>query len=257
MHRRLSWLLLAMLAGLPIHARATDPARMLGRYHWQLASATASDGHRLDGLFAHPDKPLQIDFNDGRLRISHTCNVISGSYRVEGDKLDIGRLVHTMMFCADRPLMTMEQMASQRLHGTLGFAVRDAGPQPKLRLTTSDGDTLLFAGVPTPETRYGGPGTTEFLEVAAQTVPCGATPTAGLTCLSVRRRYYGSHGLQAGKPGPWHVLQQPIEGYTHHPGVRNVLRVKRYAIRHPAAGMPDHAYVLDMVVESDASNARH
>jgi heat shock protein HslJ len=255
MTRRPPWSALALLACLPMlahAARAADPARTLGQYHWQLSAATDRDGHRLDALFAHPDKPLQLDFADGRLRISHTCNAISGGYRIDGGKLDIGPLNHTMMFCADKPLMAMERDASARLRGALAFRLLRAGGEPQLRLTTADGDTLLFTGQPTPETRYGGPGTTEFLEVAPQTVPCAGPAMAGRQCLSVRERHYDDNGLQAGTPGPWHPLEQPIEGYAHQPGVRNVLRVKRYAVRQPAAGAPSSAYVLDMVVESHA-----
>jgi len=256
--RRLTWLPLALLAGLPMFAhaaRATDPARTLGQYHWQLDSASNRDGQRLDALFAHPQKPLQLDFADGRMRISHACNAISGSYRIDGGKLDIGPLTHTMMFCADKPLMAMERGASQRLQGTLAFRLQRTGAQPQLRLTTAAGDTLSFTGQPTPETRYGSSGTTEFLEVAPQTVPCTSPAMAGKPCLSVRERHYASNGLKAGTPGPWHPLEQPIDGYTHRPGERNVLRVKRYAVAHPAAGAPDHAYVLDMVVESEAPPA--
>lgn len=255
---RPTWLPLAMLACLPMlahAARTTDPARTLGQYHWQLSSATDHGGHRLDALFARPQKPLQLDFVDGRMRIGHVCNAISGGYRIDGNKLDIGPLTHTMMFCADKPLMAMERDASQRLRGTLSFTLQRSGVRPQLRLTTADGDTLSFTGQPTPETRYGGSGTTEFLEVAPQTVPCASPAMAGRQCLSVRERHYADNGLQAGAPGPWHPLEQSIEGYTHRAGERNVLRVKRYAIRHPAAGAPDHAYVLDMVVESEAPAA--
>jgi len=258
--RRLAWLPLALLACLPVlahAARATDAARTLGQYHWQLSSATDHACQRLAALFAHPQKPLQLDFADGRMRISHTCNAISGSYRVDGNTLDVGALTHTMMFCADKPLMAMERDASQRLHGTLSFKLQRVGAQPQLRLTTADGDTLLFTGQPTPETRYGSSGTTEFLEVAPQTVPCTSPAMAGKQCLSARDRHYASNGLKAGTPGQWHPLEQPIDGYTHHPGERDVLRVKRYTIRHPATGAPDHAYVLDMTVESETPAAKH
>lgn len=260
MTRRLTWLPLALLACLPMlahAARATDSTRTLGQYHWQLDNATDHTGQRLDALFARPQKPLQLDFVDGRMRISHTCNAISGSYHVDGNKLDIGPLTHTMMFCADKPLMAMERDASQRLHGELSFKLQRAGAQPQLSLTTADGDTLSFTGQPTPETRYGSNGTTEFLEVAPQTVPCASPAMAGKQCLSVRDRHFASNGLKAGTPGPWHPLEQPIDGYTHQPGVRNVVRVKRYAIKHPAAGTPTSAYVLDMVVESELPAAKH
>jgi pyruvate/2-oxoglutarate/acetoin dehydrogenase E1 component len=47
-----------------------------------------------------------------------------------------------------------------------------------------------------------------------------------------------------------------IEGYTHQPGVRNVLRVNRYSVTTPPADTPSKAYVLDMVVESGNARAK-
>lgn len=255
MIRRLPRLSLALLACAPMlahAARAADPARTLGQYHWQLSQATGADGRRLDDLFAKPSRPLQLDFADGRMSISHACNAMGGGYRVEGHKLAIGPLNHTMMFCADKTLMAMERDASRRLQGTLGFELLHRGAQPELRLTTADGATLLFTGQPTPETRYGGEGTTEFLEVAPQTVPCNHPLMPGKQCLDVREIHYAANGLKSGTPGEWHPLAQDIEGYTHQAGVRNVLRVKRYAIKNPPADALSSAYVLDMVVESHA-----
>ena len=50
-------------------------------------------------------------------------------------------------------------------------------------------------------------------------------------------------------------MQGSIEGYTFEPGIRNVLRVNRYSMANKngvlPADAPSHAYVLDMVVESE------
>ena len=46
-------------------------------------------------------------------------------------------------------------------------------------------------------------------------------------------------------------LYQEVGGYEHQPGVRNVLRLKRFDIANPPADAPSVAYVLDMVVESE------
>ena len=118
MTRRLSWLPLALLACVPMlahAARAADPARTLGRYHWQLSTATGHDGHRLDALFAHPDKPLQLDFADGRVSVRNACNGMGGSYRIEDGRLVVGPMMHTMMACADPALNRLDGMIGQRL----------------------------------------------------------------------------------------------------------------------------------------------
>ena len=64
---------------------------------------------------------------------------------------------------------------------------------------------------------------------------------------------FDEKGLKVGTPGAFGNFYATIEGYTHQPGVRNVLRVDRYEIKNPPADAPSQAYVLDMVVESDAS----
>jgi len=58
-------------------------------------------------------------------------------------------------------------------------------------------------------------------------------------------------GLRVGTPGEWMPLYQDIEGYTHEPGVRNVLRLKRFTIKNPPVDAPATAYVLDTVIESE------
>lgn len=71
----------------------------------------------------------------------------------------------------------------------------------------------------------------------------------GSDCLQVRERRFDEQGLAVGTPGAWTPFAQTIEGYTHKPGVRNVLRLKRFD-RAAAAGGAPHLYVLDLVVES-------
>ncbi|MBS6084436.1 MAG: DUF4377 domain-containing protein, partial [Pseudomonas fluorescens] len=46
------------------------------------------------------------------------------------------------------------------------------------------------------------------------------------------------------------------EGFVHHDGVRTVLRVKQYEWKNPPADAPSTVYVLDMVVEQDASGSK-
>ncbi|PWK85840.1 META and DUF4377 domain-containing protein [Fulvimonas soli] len=248
-------LLLAACASAP-SARADDPSAaavdaQLPRYHWRLDQATGQDGKRIEALFARPDKPLQLDFANGHVHVSNACNAIGGSYRLENGHLHVDALMHTMMACMNASLNALDHEISRTLAGTPAVRLENAAGTPHLFLVTAGGDTLDFAGVPTPETRYGGPGQTLFLEIAADTQPCPHPLVPGKQCLMARERHYDAQGLATGAPGPWQPLYQDIEGYTHEPGVRNVLRVKRYAVAHPAADAPAVAYVLDMVVESE------
>jgi len=109
---------------------------------------------------------------------------------------------------------------------------------------------LVFTPEPTAETRYGGPGETVFLEVAAQTKPCSHPLIPNMQCLQTREVAFDDKGLKQGTPGEFENFYGTIEGYTHEDGVRNVVRVKRYKIANPPADGSSVAYVLDMVVES-------
>ncbi|GAB3789864.1 DUF4377 domain-containing protein [Dyella agri] len=228
----------------------TPDAALLGGYHWHLTQATDHYGQRIDALFVRPDKPLQLDFDGNRISVRNSCNGMGGSYRIEKGQLMVGPMMHTMMACTNFPLNRLDSLIGVRLSVRPTITVTRSGDNPLLRLHTSAGDTLIFTGLPTPETRYGGPGVTEFLEVSPQTVPCNHPLMRNAQCLDVREVHYDANGLKTGTPGSWRVLSQGIEGYTHQPGVRNVLRVKRYAVQHPPADAPSEAYVLDIVVES-------
>ena len=90
-----------------------------------------------------------------------------------------------------------------------------------------------------------------FLEVAAQTRPCTHPLIPDKQCLQVREIRYDDAGVKQGDDGEFQNFYDAIEGYTHEPGVRNVLRVKRYPVQNPPADASSRAYVLDMVVESE------
>lgn len=228
---------------------------VLSKYHWRLSQATGGDGKRIDALFVRPDKPLQLDFVRDRLSVSNACNRLGGNFSVQGDRLKLGQMAQTMMACPDPALAALDGAMSQRLQGQPRIQVKSEGEVPTLNLAGDNGDTLVFTGEPTAETRYGGEGETVFLEIAADTKPCSHPLIPGKQCLQMRERTYGANGVVA-STGPWQPLYQDIEGYTHEPGVRNVLRVKRFAVKNPPADAPATAYVLDMVVESEIASAK-
>lgn len=228
-------------------------AGMLPKYHWQLASATDAKGRPIESLLVRPEQPVTLDFSDGRIGVSNTCNRMSGPYKPGNRKVTIDKLASTLMACADPKLMALDQEVGKRLQGDLALRMAK-GDAKQLELKTAAGDVLVFAGEPTTATRYRGQESERvFLEVAAQTKPCSHPLIPGKQCLQVREVKYDDKGLKVGTPGAFEHFYAEIEGYTHEPGVRNVLRVNRYAIKNPPADAPSQAYVLDMVVESDAS----
>lgn len=237
--------------GADVASRASDgagapDAQALSAHHWSLVDAVDAAGARIDALFPRADKPVQLDFADGHVAVSNACNHINGRYALDGATLAVDQLVQTEMAC-EAPLMQLDQAIGERLAqgGTLRLEGADT-----LVYVTASGDTLRFAGAPTADTRYGGPGERVFLEVAAQRVPCPHAMIPDHQCLHVREVGYDDNGRRR-SAGDWEFLYQDIEGYAHEPGIRNVLRLKRYSVAQPPADGSSIAYVLDMVVESE------
>lgn len=233
-------------------AAAAVSATTLTHHQWQLQDAVDGSNQRLDALFGAPEKPLQLDCTAERIHVRNACNNISGSYRIVEGHLVTVQLLQTMMACADPTLMQRETTIKDVLRGTPTLILSSTDQIPLLTLAAPGGQTLTFAGVPTAEARYGSAGETVFLEVAAQTTPCQYPLSPRKTCLLARARDYDAHGRRSGPPGPWQPWPQDIEGYVHEAGTRNVLRVKRYQLKQPPAHAPATAYVLDIVVESEA-----
>lgn len=228
---------------------ATPPAaELLPAYNWVLQEATSRAGQRDEHLFAGDKAPLQLHFADNRLGVSQACNHISGDYSIRGGDLVPGTLVQTMMAC-EQPLMQREEAIKRYLQEPLKLAIDTQMVQPLLTLTTREGATLVWQGEPTPETRFGSNARVMYLEVQAQTPPCSHPLIPDQQCLQVREVEYDSDGLKT-TTGDWSLLYQEIEGFSHEPGTRNILRVKHFEIPQPAADQSNVAYVLDIIVES-------
>lgn len=232
-------------------APTTPDAGALEAYYWRLDSAVDGRGQRIETLFVRSEAPVQLQFAQGRISVSNTCNRMAGSYAIAGARLEFGQLMSTMMACSNEALMQLDQQIGARLAGSMSFTIESANGAQRLTLTSSAGDVLGFAGEPTPETRFGGPGDLVFLEVAAQTQPCSHPLIPNHQCLQVREIGFDEQGLRTGVPGEFEHFYADIEGYRHEPGVRNVLRVRRFARDPVPADGSAHAYVLDLVVESE------
>ena len=234
-------------------ARAPEGAAPeLPAYHWRLTDARDAGGQRLDALFVEGGKPLTVDFANGHLRISGGCNHGGGAYTVEGDTLRVQQFMSTQMAC-DQPLMALDAAAAEALQGDSEVRWEPAGDRPPQLTLAGARGTLVFAGDPTVETRYGGPGETVFLEVAPERVACQHPLIPDHRCLQVREVRYDGQGLRVGEPGEWQPLYEEIEGYTHEPGVRNVLRLKRFERTDAPADASSVVYVLDMTVETEST----
>ncbi len=213
---------------------------LLTRHQWSLKEALDAKGRTIGALLMRPDKPIMISFVDGSIRIQNTCNGLSGMFRRLGDEIRVEALTGTKMQCPEPEVAALDG-------------------EPTLEWRAANGDILRFVGDMTPEARYGNQGETAFVEVAAETKPCQPPmATAPQTCLEVRELRYDDQGLKTDF-GPWRLFYDKIEGFTHEPGIRNVLRVKRYRRdNRPDDGTniaPDDgtniAYVMEMSIESE------
>ncbi len=233
-------------------ATSTAPAALDGNLltanHWRLENATDGTNQRIEGLFVRADKPVTLDFRDGRVSVANTCNGMGGGFTLDGDVLTIAPMVSTQMACAEQAVMALDHAVSGRLEGPLKVQQLDA---TTLKLANGGGDVLTFRGEPTAEARHGGPGETVFLEIDAQTKPCPHPMIPDKQCLQVREVKYDDNGVAQGERGTFGHFYDAIEGYTHEAGVRNVVRVKRFAVQNPPADASSQAYVLDAVVASE------
>lgn len=233
--------------GMPRQARdpAADVATALAAYQWQLVSAKDAAGQSIPAFFPARDQPLGLLAADGRLNVTGGCNRISAGYTwVDGGQLQVGPGQSTMMACPP-PLADADAAVSRFLAGTLQVSIAEANGARQLRLAAADGATLTFDGTPTPETRFGGPGTRAFLEVSPD--PCKLPAPMPRPCVMVRDRQFDENGLASGTPGEWRALPNGIEGYAPVPGEQQVVRVKRFE---QAGNPPTEHFVFDLVVES-------
>jgi heat shock protein HslJ len=214
---------------------------------WTLQSGTEAGGQPIAGLMV-PGHAFVLRFDAARLGVTGGCNNLSGPWQLDGQgRLTVGRMASTMKGC-EPALMQADRALASLLAQPLDVKL-EPGAAPRLSLASPTRQTLLLAGEPTLESRYGAP-TRLFLEVAPQTVPCQPGAGAPTQCLQVRERRFDDKGLRIDPPGEWRAFHGSIEGYTHTPGVRNVLRLKRYSRGTVPADASAYLYVLDLVVES-------
>lgn len=229
--------------------RTGDDA-MLAGHRWKLESATDAQGNRIDALFPGADHVLALDFEAGNAGITGGCNRLGGSYAFDDrGRLTIGSLRATMMAC-DAALMAADEAVGALLAQPQQVRVEESAP-PRLRMVSASGENSSWIGEASGETRFGGPGERVFFEVAPQRMACNHPLIPDHRCLRVREIRYDDNGIKQSPPGEWQLLYEDIEGYTHEPGVRNVLRLEKFT-RDPApADASSIVYVLDMVVESE------
>jgi heat shock protein HslJ len=237
-------------AATPSPPRRTADAslvRALQDHDWTLHAAIDATGQPVQALLV-PGHPFVIRFDGARIAVQGGCNLLSGAWRLSPqDRLEIGRIASTQKAC-EPPLMAADAAMAAALAAPLQARL-EAGQAPMLHLVSAERQTLSFAGRRTSKSLYGAP-TRIFLEVAAQRVACTPALQPPTTCLQVRERRFDDKGLRVGEPGPWRAFYDEIVGYSHQPGVSNVLRINRFKRPRTPADASAYVYELDLVVES-------
>jgi len=240
----------ATAASAPTPPRRTADAalvRALQDHDWTLRAAVDAAGKPLEALLV-PGHPFVMRFDDARVAVQGGCNLLSGSWRLSPqNRLTVGRVASTQKAC-EPPLMAADTAMASALAAPLEARV-EAGEPPTLHLVSAQRQALSFSGRRTSKSLYGAP-TRIFLEVAAQRAACTPAPQPPSTCLQVRELRFDDKGLRVGEPGPWQAFHGEIVGYTHQPGVSNVLRINRFKRPQPPADASAYVYELDLVVES-------
>ena len=236
--------------GAPVPPRRTADAalvRALQDHEWTLRAATDATGKPVEALVV-PGSPFVLRFDGARVAVQGGCNLLSGSWRLSPqNRLTVGRVASTQKAC-EPPLMAADTAMAAALAAPLEARV-EAGEPPTLHLVSAERQALSFSGRRTSKSLYGAP-TRIFLEVAAQRAACTPAPPPAGTCLQVRELRFDDKGLRVGEPGPWQAFHGEIVGYTHQPGVSNVLRINRFKRPQPPADASAYVYELDLVVES-------
>lgn len=198
------------------------------------------------------DRPIALSFDtQGRLSAVTSCNGLGTTWAVKNNKISTSEVIGTEMAC-DAPLMQQEHFVAQLLQKReIPFQLNSTDlHKPTLTLLAIDGQTYEFTGKMTPETQYQGQAETIFLEVSPETKPC--TGVGPQTCLQVKEVKYDQNGLKTQVDKDWTLFYDQIKGFQHSPNERQIIRVKRFEIKHPAADQSKYAYIFDMAVEREA-----
>ena len=230
----------------------TQMSQQLNAYSWQLVEAMDKKNQPIKSLFVRADLPITLHFKDNRISVANSCNNMGGAFALSGNSLTVSNIASTMMAC-QAPLNELDSAISRLIAGQTTLNINNKNPQPQLSLTTSNGDTLVFKGMATPETSYGSKAETIFLEIAPQTKTCSAG-TRQMDCLQVKEVKYDEKGLKTYHSSQWLNFYDNIDGYTHNSNEKVIVRVKKYAVKNPPADTSSFAYILDTTIEQERVN---
>jgi heat shock protein HslJ len=127
---------------------ATPAAASLEGTPWQLDSYLNSQGELVSVL---PDTEVTAEFQAGQVTGSAGCNSYFGSYESDGNRLTLGAIGMTEMYCAPEALMDQEAAYLAALESAASYQVVGG----KLQIADADGETVLTFSVLEPASLTG------------------------------------------------------------------------------------------------------
>jgi heat shock protein HslJ len=127
------WALVDVISKTPVE-KATGTSSLEGTL-WVMEEYRDSEGNLVPSL---PEITVTVEFLDGKVSGSSGCNSYSGSYEVNGDRIEFGLFASTMMACPE-PQMELESGVLSALGSSIRFEVNDSS----LTLMNDSGEVLV------------------------------------------------------------------------------------------------------------------
>lgn len=127
------WILLELISKTPIEKSVASTS--LEGPLWVMKEYRDADGDLIPSL---ADTPVTAEFSDSQISGSSGCNSYSGSYEINGDRIEFGLFASTMMACPE-PQMELESGYLSALGGSTRFEIVDSS----LTLMDDSGDVLV------------------------------------------------------------------------------------------------------------------
>lgn len=127
------WILVDVISKTP--AEKFGESTSLEDTSWVMEEYRDADGNLVPGL---GDTTVTAEFADGQISGSSGCNSYSGSYEINGDRIEFGLLASTMMACPE-PQMALESGYLSALGSSTRFELNESS----LTLMDDSGEILM------------------------------------------------------------------------------------------------------------------
>ncbi|WP_312409373.1 META domain-containing protein [Comamonas sp.] len=217
---------------------------VLAGYFWDMDAAFDKSGVPQPFWFSKDSPPVRLTFSrDGHAFAENACNNLNWKFKVSGtEKIAFTPTASTLIGCNEE-LTQRQNLVGMGIPQTHRYTLKATFTNVPERLTLylADGSRWEFKPIPTPETRYGGPGKQIELEIAMDTVPCG--PGSTQQCLNARQVRWERNTSKVCL-SDWEVLKSGIEGYQPTPGRHEIIWVKAYPLNRVSSKTSGSAYVF-------------